>query len=186
MSALLSRAAVGLLRFYLRLFCLFAPNYRAALREHSLIEWSIREEVDEAISRGASQLGAAGVAVRHHIAELEPVGLAGKTFTDARLQIANGRGDASFVPRLAVLVLLLASTAFVLLPSPVSPVAGWSQPNSVTGSSRPAEVEPADDLREALYRSAGVCIAPGIEGPDLTEEVVLNGSPGADCSDLDR
>ncbi len=186
------RAALWLVRVYLAAYAFLTPNFRYVHREHSLISWGIWERAADLRTTGMSPLRATSRALREHAGELNPVALLAKTAIDA----AHAPRDLTqlrwYPLRLgAIASVIFAVTLLAVDPFPEPPPpSGWSQPAGPPGSGieqkHLGDFEPNTDLREAIYRVSGVCLERGITGWDLTDELVREGSPGADCSDLDR
>lgn|GEM_PF-5319634 len=185
-AEMLAELPFWVLRLYLDTFAYLAPDDEYVRSEHALIEYSIRERVQELRLVGRPQGRAVALAYWEHLGEIAPWVLALKTADHTR--IARRRAlpvrRRSFVTRLVLAggVAVLAAIALVnaILP-PTTHATG------VVGVGAPGEVRVMGEfgtLREALFRSHGICLDESVEPADLTDELLRNGSPGATCDDL--
>ena len=172
---------------YLAVFAYLAPDYRHARDEHSLIVTSIRQMTGDLDATGLSPIRATFRAYRLHLSELDPIALARKTSEDAVYGARNRATRLWHVVRLgtAIGVIVLTSSAILYRPGGGEAAFEFGRPDpTAAGQSGGTRGEGAG-LREALYRSTGVCLDRSVSAADLTDDLVQNGSPGADCSDLD-
>lgn len=187
MSQAAERALFWLLATYLGVFAFLTPNYEYVRREHSLIWWGIRERASELRAAGETWPRASLRAWGEFASEINPVALIAKTVTDAATaprDLAQLRWYPLRLGAVAAAVLVVYAVMFVPLPEQPPPNL-IVQPASDPGG-QIAVLAEVGSLREGIYRATGVCIARDVTGPVLTEELLRDGSPGADCSDLDR
>lgn len=174
------------LRLYLAVFAYLAPDDEHIRSEHALIEYSIRERTGELRSAGRSRVGAAVRAWWEHLGEVAPWILVAKTIDDIR--VARRRAlpvpRRSFLTRLAfagVVTLLVGVSIFNATRPSTTFGTGMVETDAPGGIRETGEF---GSLREALFHTQGICLDEAIEPADLTDELLRNGSPGANCDDL--
>ncbi len=182
MTSASERVLFWVLSLYLAGFAFLSPNYSYVRREHSLIWWGIRERSSDLRRTGTTSLHAWG----EFLGELNPLALTSKTISDSSRAPMDFTQLRWYPLRLGIVASTLFAVvllAFDILPEEPPP-SGISSPSS-DPAGQIENLGDVDTLREGIYRSTGVCLDPEVTGWDLTDELLRDGSPGADCSELD-
>lgn len=177
----MTRLGLALLRTYVGLFAFFAPNREHARNEHALLEGGVRDAYGRYRAKGLARTPAAFAALWEHATELQPLALLLKTRADAaagpgadggyRRRLAAGVGSVFFVGATALVLVGLGGSNIDV---PTHTVAmALPEGDASTGGVAPV-LGTFATLRESIYAATGgtVCLPEGIEGPDLTDELV--------------